>query len=132
MLRSLLVLGALAGAAHAETRTYDVRAVRVHPTGDARSCGAAKRMLRDKHVLRIDDETGEVRVNGFKWRTFNPDPDLIIDFHTADRFGVHQKTSLVMDLYVNQRGLSGVYILKGVTLGGKRCVDAVFLDGTRR
>lgn len=132
MLRSLLVLGALAGAAHAETRTYDVKAVRVIESQiRLPSCGAAGRMLRDRHVIKIDDDTGHVTIDRLRWSVSNPEPDLAIDFHLFID-GVGQKTFLLMDLYVNQRGLSGRYSLYGRTLDDKACSDSVLIDGTRR
>lgn len=134
MLRSLLVLVLLAGVAHADKRVYDVRATRkVERTGSIPSCGAVPRMLKDKHILTIDDD-GLVRVNGLKWRAMDEEPNLLIDFHA----GKGQKTFLMMDLYVNMRGLSGRYILAGVIPDPENprdqyvCVDAVELDGTAR
>lgn len=139
MLKKTLVLVALAGAAHADTRVYDIHATRVAEVTDPdgmghyRSCGAAKRMMKDRHVLRIDDE-GNVTINGFRWKALTEEPDLYLSFHGS----VGQKTSLAMDLYVNQRGLSGRYLLFGVTPdeGDPKnqlvCVDAVYVDGTAR
>lgn len=121
----------LAGVAGADVRTYDVKATRVATLTQMPSCDAKGRMLKDRHVVKIDDETGRVTVNGFKWQVFNPDPDLIMDFHRVSS-GLRQKTYLVMDLYVNQSGLSGIYMLFGELIGGKPCADAVYLDGNRR
>lgn len=125
---------AIPATASADTRVYDVKAVRVEKfRREDPTCGAADRMMKDKHVLKIDDD-GNVTINGFKWKSLTEEPDLLIAFHNAH----WQKTFLMMDLYVNQRGLSGRYILTGVQpypddpTKQYVCQDIVWVDGTAR
>lgn len=130
MLRSLCFLAALAATAQADVRTYDIKPVRQHSAGSF-TCGAISRMLRDKHVMKIKDD-GTVWINGFKWTVVHDEPDLVLEFHTENRSVVY----LEMDMYVNMRGLSGVYFLWGVEDSTKKdhgkCYDSVYVDGTAR
>lgn len=139
MMKSLAIALALAipATASADTRVYDVHATRVADPDDRfMSCDAADRMLKDKHVIKIDDD-GNVYVNGFKWKALTEEPDLVLSFHNSEG-RTTQKTFLVMDLYVNQRGLSGKYTLFGripdVDDPRKQyvCADTVYVDGTAR
>lgn len=140
MLKKIAMILALAIPATATAdRVYDIKAVGAAEVQDPegmgyyRSCRATKRMLKDHHVLRISID-GTITIDGFKWRQFTLEPDLFIDFH-AER---GQKTSLEMELYINQKGLSGKYYLWGVTPDEGKvenqllCVDAVYVEGTRR
>lgn len=135
-MKSLAIALALAvpAVATADTRVYDVHATRVADPDDRfMSCDATGRMMKDKHVIKIDDD-GNVTINGFKWKSLTEEPDLILSFHNSH----WQKTFLMMDIYVNQRGLSGKYTLVGripdVDDPRKQyvCVDTVYVDGTRR
>jgi hypothetical protein len=133
MLKSLVLVALLASTASAGRRTYDVKATRKAKVSMP-SCGATARMLRDRHVLSIDDNNNLVGVNGLRWRVRAGEPDLVVTFHDKDG----QKTWLMLDLYVNQRGLSGRYVLTGVIPDPvdprkyEFCQDAVYLNGTRR
>ena len=121
MLKLLLVLLTYATPA----KTYDVRGLgRVTP--DGASCGAISRMLKDKHTLKVYED--KVTINGMKWEVVHEAPDLIISFHE----NAGQKTFLYMDLYVNEAGLFGKYMLFGLTAKRELCFDAVYVNGTRR
>ena len=127
-MKALIVLGiiALSAEATADRRVYDIKAT--SPGPHERSCGATRRMLRDKHILTIDDK--RVYVNGFAWNLWDrleyDDIRSTISFHeSAD--GESQKVALVMDLYLNDRKLVGQYILYG-----EGCSDSVNIVGVRR
>lgn len=133
-MKSAIILMALAGVASADTRVYDVHATRGgEREAGYQSCLATSRMLKDRHVIKIDDD-GNVTVNGFRWKALTEEPDLLIAFHNSN----WQKTFLTMDLYVNQRGLAGKYILTGVQPDPddpriqRPCQDVVYIDGTVR
>lgn len=134
MVKVLLALVATVSVASAERRTYDVKATRKKMSSNVLSCGALDRMMKDRHILSIDEENDLVGVNGFRWRVMSNEPDLMITFHD----GNGQKTFLTMDLYVNRRGLTGKYTLSGVVpdkddpRSFEYCEDTVYVDGTRR
>lgn len=106
-------------------KTYDIRAVGSAPR-DGQSCGAVSRMLKDKHTLKVIGD--KVTINGMSWVVVKEAPDLIVSFHEVDG----QKTFLYMDLYVNEKGLFGKYMLFGRTAKRELCFDAVYVNGTRR
>jgi hypothetical protein len=104
-------------------RTYDVKAT--HPALEhSQTCDSLSRMLNDKHRLTIKDD-GRVFINGMQWDVVEDEPNLFITFHK--RLG--QLTWLAMDLYVNQRGLTGRYLIVGITLKREPCFDIVYVDG---
>lgn len=135
-MKSLLILCALAANASADRRVYDFHATRPLKYRDFPSCLATDRMMKDRHVLTIDGD--HVSVDGFEWKVLYGEPDLYLMFHDEDARGVPQQTFLILDLYVNQRGLSGKYTLWGTIPNADdprqhtQCVDTVYLDGNRR
>ncbi len=131
-MKSLLILAAMAATASAEVRTYDIK-----PYKAGRfyvSCSSTERMLRDKHVLKIDDVKGTVRVDGFlwdPWTTFD-DSELTASFHSVDQLGNMQHTILIIQLDVTDRSVSGLYILQGLTPSREPCSNSVWVEGRRR
>ncbi len=132
-MKALIVLGilALATEAAADRKVYDVKAVA--PDNHILSCGATRRMLKDRHIITVDDDT-RFYVDGFRWESWWKDDPIAetISFHTTDASGKPQSTYLVMDLSLDDRVLIGTYILYGRTRSGKECSDAVQIVGTRR
>lgn len=126
----LLVTFAFCGEVLGEpARTYDVHATAVD-YDDLPSCGAAARMLRDRHVV-VDDHRATIKVNGLTWKVVHAGQDYIIaDFHGGGL--VHLQLFLEMD----DRGLIGQYSLFGVLNrtkdGYTRCSDTVEIRGERR
>ena len=128
---------AVPATASAERRTYDVKATRRQLSNkydSIGSCGALDRMMKDRHVLSIDEENDLVGVDGQRWHVVTGEPDLMITFHEENGQLVH----LTMNLYVNRRGLTGNYVLSGVIRDKDNprsyeyCEDVVYVDGTRR
>jgi hypothetical protein len=124
-MKTAVILMAMAGLAAAETRTYDIRATQ--ETKHPESCGATKRMMKDKHVMKIKDD-GRVFIDGMEWQVQNEEPDSLVTFHM--RPGQH--TYLMINAYVSTRGLAGKYIIVGLTPKREKCFDVVYIDGKRR
>lgn len=125
----LMLLG-LAFCSEAIADTYEVHATAVD-YDDLPSCGAAERMLRDRHVISIDPGKRIIRVDGLTWQIIQPHEDsLIADFHGEGL--VHLQLFLEFD----DRGLIGQYSLFGVLNrtgdGYTRCSDTVEIRGIRR
>lgn len=109
-----------------ETRTYDVTAKSYRGTYN-QSCGAGKRMLKDKHRVSYDGRN--VLVNRMPWKLESGSipGDAVITFHKESQ----HKTSLEMDVYANDSSLFGTYTLLGVTVKGDLCSDVVEIRGVR-
>lgn len=95
---------------------------------ETRSCGAAPRMLRDRHrLVYVNDE---VYVNGLKWEI---DPvshfpnDMIITFHDVPG----SKVIIWMALWSNDRKIMGYYSIWGTAPDGDFCSDTVTVEGVR-
>ena len=136
LLKSLLVVCALGGTVSSGVlRTYDLRATVISgASDDLPTCGAAERMLRDKHILTFDDDWN-VSVNGFRWNVQGSSPGgLDISFHD----GNGQWTYLTMELIVDDHEVIGRYSLFGILPYTDRkahreiCVDRVQIYGRRR
>jgi hypothetical protein len=136
MLKKLAIALALVipTTASADTRTYDVR----HDSGafvNSETCGAFARLNRERHVMKFDDDTGRLTIDGFDWTLWQDwlphDSDFRAEFHHYVH-GAEQNTWLLVDIYVDDRGLIGKYVLFGKTLKGKPCVDITYITGVRR
>jgi hypothetical protein len=137
MLKKIAIAMALVipTTASAEKRTYDVRAVEAANLGNYRSCHASDRMLRDRHVITVDDEAGTVIVDGFGWEVWGGvgmTGRLDLYFHFRDSEGLYQKTYLNIEAKYNDRKIIGKYWLLGELPGGKGCLNAVYFEGDRR
>lgn len=131
-MKTILTLLMLCSVASADT--YEIHATAVGWT-DLPSCGAALRMLRDRHEIRLDFQNDRAIVNGLRWSLWTTDAPgfYAIDFH--DDLIPRPLVSLEMRFVVDDRGLVGQYTLYGVLNrtkdGYTRCADTVEIRGDR-
>ncbi len=118
----LVLLALLPATALADPVTYKVRATAVVKQAGTKPCGAAKRMLKDRHRITAYVD-GVLSVNGMRWANLMGSEipgEAYLAFHQG------QKVWLAMWVIANDNKLIGLY-----ALNGPDCQDVVRLEGVR-